>query len=670
MVGSGAGTRRLRADIEIRGVPHGIGFRPYVFRLARACRVDGSVSRFAGDVLIRASGPRAAIEEFMYRLSRSTPVPGAVMRSRLVSDELPHGFRIDDDVAAGAGTVSFDRATCGSCLSELRDPYDRRFRYAFTSCVDCGPRLSIVTGLPYGRARMTMDGFRLCSACAAEYADPAGRHFRAEAIACPKCGPRLVWRPGDSGAEVHGPDALGNAVSALTGGGLIAVKAPGGYRVYADAAAPKAVERLRRFDPRPSAVLAPYGWEVPGATEAERIRMSDVDAPVVMVRSPGLIADLAPGHDEIGVQRPYAPLLHLLADDAARPLAFTSGRVLVVDDEEAVRVFAPVVDGILAHDQPIANAVPDAVLRLESDGTEQLQRAGRGSPMPLSVADGSVIERLHALVVATAAEHDVPGPFLGVAYDAPGPGADGTFWGGELLLAGHADFIRVGRFAYAPMPGGRSAAEDPVRLTLGYLFGLERLGDRPIEADLVDSVTGRLDGDMVREVRRELDGASLASSAGMLYEAMSALLGLHEVDAYPGEGADLVAGIACEAEESALPWRLTRHEGLWVYDPTPTLRGALTARAEGMPVDRIAASFENTLVEVTVAMVNEVARKTMIQAVCLGGSVFTHRRLTSRMLAALKEQGYGAFVGRRTSCAVGGEEYGRAVVAAARRRGR
>ncbi|HEY1180519.1 MAG TPA: Sua5/YciO/YrdC/YwlC family protein, partial [Phytomonospora sp.] len=508
-------------------------------------------------------------------------------------------------------------------------------------------------------------------------ADPTGRRYRAEPVGCPKCGPRLTWTARESSVDSTAP-ALDDAIAALAAEGLVAVKSVGGYRLFADAASAGALARLRDFDPRPPALLMPgadAAEALIGITRHERRLLLGTDAPITLVSTvhSALGRRIAPGVGEVGVQLPHTPLLHLLATALDRPLAFTAGPRLITDDHEAVRVLGLVADGILAHDQHVAAPVDDAVLRADPDGTPRLQRAGRGHRTPLNGKrrNGSEpVQRHHAQVVATAAEHDVPGPFLGVAYDALGPGGDGTYWGGEVLLAGYTDFMRVGRFAHAPLPGGEAALDHPARLALGYLFGLESLGGQGIEPELTAPLLARFEPSLVTEVRHTVDGASRASSAGMLYEAMAAVLGVHDVNTYRGEGSRLLAGTVGPGDDDApaLPWRLARRDGLWVYDPAPTLAGALTALAEKVPVGRIASAFESTLVEVTLAMIAEVARRTMIQAVCLGGSVFGHRRLALRMLDALTGQGFGAFLNSATAPGQDTADYGRDAVADARDR--
>ena len=239
-----SGARVTRA-IEVRGVVQGVGFRPFVWRLATELGLDGTVINRAGRVEIRASGAPEALDEFATRLATDAP-PRARVESVVVRDggdappgELPErGFSIEESEAAGPAERLFppDIATCDDCLRELSDPSDRRYRYPFTNCTNCGPRATIIDDLPYDRARTSMRDFRLCPACEAEYRDPANRRFHAEPVACPDCGPQLAFRrPGEAAATATGEAALQSAIADLRDGRIVAVKGLGGYHLACDA---------------------------------------------------------------------------------------------------------------------------------------------------------------------------------------------------------------------------------------------------------------------------------------------------------------------------------------------------------------------------------------------------------------------------------------------------
>lgn len=277
------------------------------------------------------------------------------------------------------------------------------------------------------------------------------------------------------------------------------------------------------------------------------------------------------------------------------------------------------------------------------------------------------VQHHHAHVVATAAEHGVAGQFVGLAFDGLGMGADGTFWGGEVLVADYRDFRRVGRFGTAPMPGGAMAVRRPARMALGYLFGAEQCGADPLDEALAGNLLTRLDNREVSTVRamvaRELNSPR-ASSVGRLFDAVAALLGLCDDNSYEGEAAVLLEAAAREHPDGEpLPAKLTTVDGLWVYDPVPTLRALLESRDEpGV----LAARFHSTIADVAAALAGRACAEAGLDTVCLGGGVFQNRRLTEDVLCRLSAAGLNGFVGERVPVNDAGISYGQAVVAAAR----
>ncbi|BCB89566.1 hypothetical protein Psuf_068790 [Phytohabitans suffuscus] len=275
------------------------------------------------------------------------------------------------------------------------------------------------------------------------------------------------------------------------------------------------------------------------------------------------------------------------------------------------------------------------------------------------------VQHHHAHVAAVAAEHGLPEPFIGIAYDGLGLGDDGTFWGGEVLLAGYTGYRRIGRFGYAPMPGGAAAVRRPARMALGYLFGAEDLGARPPR--LPAGLSARLDSREVEVVRRMVErhlNSPLASSAGRLFDAVASLLGVADDATYEGEAAiRLEAAASGHPSGGGLRWRLVRRDELWVYDPVPTLTDALE-RAASEPAGLVAARFHTTLVEVTVALASQVESPN--RSVCLAGGVWQNRRLAAETVAALAAAGFRAYLGEEVPVNDGGISYGQAAVAAAR----
>lgn len=392
--------RRLR----VRGLVQGVGFRPFTYNLALRLGLDGWVRNTSSGVEIEVSGPASALEDFRDRLGREMP---PLARIDQIEVEPCHvageeGFRILPSLADADGfqLVPADVATCPACLSEVFDPANRRYRYPFTNCTHCGPRLTIIESMPYDRPGTTMAAFAMCPACAAEYHDPADRRFHAQPIACPDCGP-AIWLEVGGERVAERDEALRAARLRLTQGQSLAVRGLGGFHLACDAADEAAVNRLRVRKGRghkPFAVMFADLAEVERSAivgPAESQALQRRDRPIVVVeRAAGaaLAASLAPGRQTIGALLPYTPLHHLLlerADGFPTALVMTSGNrseePIAADLDEARRGLADIADGFLMHDRPIHQRCDDSVQRLFRGADLPLRRARGRVPDPIEL---------------------------------------------------------------------------------------------------------------------------------------------------------------------------------------------------------------------------------------------------------------------------------------------
>lgn len=394
---------RERRRIRVTGTVQGVGFRPFVYRVATELGLCGFVRNDSDGVLVEAEGPPAEVAELCRRIVEEAPplaLVATVDTTAIAPTGDAGGFRIVDSARAGAPSVpvSVDVATCDACLAEVDDPADRRYRYPFTNCTDCGPRYTIVVAVPYDRPATTMAGFSMCDACQREYDDPANRRFHAQPNACPACGPTLVLLDPAGGELARGEDALTGAVERLASGGIVGVKGIGGYHLACDATDPAAVATLRHRKARDD---KPFALMVPGLDAARSLCELDALAesvlrsprrPIVLAprRAGAPVADaVAPGLPELGIMLPYSPLHHLLLGALRRPLVMTSGNLsdepIAHEDADAVERLGPIVDALLAHDRPIHVRCDDSIARVAA-GRVQLLRRSRGyAPEPLRV---------------------------------------------------------------------------------------------------------------------------------------------------------------------------------------------------------------------------------------------------------------------------------------------
>jgi hydrogenase maturation protein HypF len=408
----------VQRSIRVRGTVQGVGFRPFVHRVASGLGLDGTVRNVGGDVLIEALGPVDALDALAEAVRSHAPTHAVVREVTVTTSPrvLPagRGFAVaaSTDGRWSEGDLPVDLATCADCLRELFDPADRRYRYPFINCTACGPRATIVDALPYDRARTVMAHFPLCPPCAAEYRDPANRRFHAEPVACPDCGPRLSWS--GPGAPAAAEAALAAAVDLVADGGILALKGLGGYQLVCDATNARAVATLRARKHRPRKPLAVMVVDPDAAAALGRFTAADTALftsparPIVLVPAgpDTRLGGVHPGVDRVGLFLPYTPLHHLILRALARPLVVTSGNrsdePIAIDDADAATRLAGIADGRLGHDRDIRARYDDSVTRTVN-GVEALVRRARGyAPAPLRLP---VPARVPVLAVGAQLKH-------------------------------------------------------------------------------------------------------------------------------------------------------------------------------------------------------------------------------------------------------------------------
>jgi hydrogenase maturation protein HypF len=406
-----------RLKLVVRGAVQGVGFRPFVFRLAAELGLAGWVNNSSQGVFIEVEGTRGALERFLLRLESDQP-PRSFIQSLEASwlDPIGYvGFEIRQSETGGdrITLVLPDIATCSDCFREIFDPKNRRYRYPFANCTNCGPRFSIIESLPYDRANTSMKTFTMCPRCQAEYEDPADRRFHAQPNACPVCGPHLeLWDRNHAGKSADGRlssprshergyDVLLGAAEAIREGKIVAVKGLGGFHLMADARNDRAVRLLRERkhrEEKPFALMFPSLEAIKAACEVlplEERSLRSPESPILLLkksvnRKSQIVNAVAPGNPNLGAMLPYTPLHHLLLAELGFPVVATSGNLsdepICTDEREALERLGGIADVFLVHNRPIVRHVDDSIVRVILDRELVLRRARGYAPLPITLS--------------------------------------------------------------------------------------------------------------------------------------------------------------------------------------------------------------------------------------------------------------------------------------------
>jgi len=399
---NGSSSLRLRA--VIRGAVQGVGFRPFIHRLAGRFGLNGWVNNSPQGVFLEVEGPRETLLQFLRCLETEKPPHSSIqsIKSSWLETAGYANFAIRPSEETGGKTtlVLPDIATCPECLREILDPANRRYRYPFTNCTHCGPRFSIIESIPYDRPNTSMKSFTMCPECRAEYDDPRDRRFHAQPIACPVCGPQLeLWTPTGE-IVLSGDNALRAAAIALRRGKIVAVKSLGGFQLLAAAHNDETILRLRNRKQRkgkPFALMFPTLESVQEACEVSPLEeelLTSPEAPIVLLKRRAdckreLSDWIAPGNPCLGVMLPYTPMHHLLLADLGFPVVATSGNLkdepIAFSETEALQRLGQIADLFLVHNRPIVRHVDDSIVRIMA-GREMILRRARGyAPLPISI---------------------------------------------------------------------------------------------------------------------------------------------------------------------------------------------------------------------------------------------------------------------------------------------
>ncbi|MCL2679727.1 MAG: carbamoyltransferase HypF [Dehalococcoidia bacterium] len=388
-----------RLLVKVYGVVQGVGFRPFIYQIATSHRLKGWVRNTSGYVEIDVEGGAAEMRAFLDDLNNKAP-PAARIENVFLSYAEPAGFtsleiRQSNPQPSEYQMVSPDLATCPECIAEIADIANRRYRYPFTNCTNCGPRFTIITDIPYDRSFTTMNSFRMCTDCRREYDDPIDRRFHAQPNACPVCGPQLALLDKD-GKQLAAADPLSEVAGLLRGGKIVAVKGLGGFLLACDATNDMVVQKLRERKHRPSKPFAVMVRDIDAArelcliSETETALLASSQSPIVLLKMKGvssLSCSVAPGLKYLGLMLPYTPLHHLLMRESGIPLVMTSGNMseepICKDNDEALRRLGGIADYFLTHNRDIYVRYDDSVAMLAAGEARLFRRARGYAPYPI-----------------------------------------------------------------------------------------------------------------------------------------------------------------------------------------------------------------------------------------------------------------------------------------------
>jgi hydrogenase maturation protein HypF len=741
----------VRRRIRITGIVQGVGFRPHVHTLATHHGLTGTVANDDRGVTIEVQGRPTAADTFLTDLLAGPP-PAAIIQQVDATDLDPideSGFRIVATDRTGTATtlVSPDLDVCADCVSEMTDPHDRRYRYPFINCTNCGPRFSIIRATPYDRPATTMAAFEMCTTCRAEYEDPTNRRFHAQPNACADCGPRL-WLQTTYGTATDTADAIAAVKALIRTGGIIAIKGIGGFHLACDATSAVAVEELRRRKRRSAKPFAVMAADV--ETARTMVDLSDADVAVLTSRAKPIVLSpatghsagqvIAPGQRRIGVMLPYTPLHHMLLDPGDI-WVMTSGNIatepIITTNEDALLRLADVADAFLLHDRDIARPIDDSVVvstRGDADTPGRADaaavpvRRSRGfAPLPvdlafstppmlavggelkatLCLADGSraflsqhigdmenletlgafeqtatdlqdllridpellvcdmhpaylsrrwahehadgrrviEVQHHHAHIASLLAEHRWSSPVIGISFDGTGYGADGTVWGGEILVGDLTGFERAGHLQAFTMPGGDVSVRNPYRLALSLLHqhghdwaaGLPPVDASPEEERAV----------IAHQLRSGLN-ALVTTSAGRLFDAVASLAGVCHEATYEAQAAmefeALVEDVAVDGPGYKLP--VETRDGMLVLSHAGLIRDILSDLDGHTATIEIAAKFHRSVARAIADAAAMIGAHSEVDTVGLSGGVFQNRVLTRMCTTLLNAAGFSVLTHR------------------------
>ena len=725
--------------LRVYGIVQGVGFRPFVARLAAEHGLMGSVCNKGPYVEIYLEGEESPIKLFSEELITKAPPRSAILKVDGEHTE-PKGAEafeiIESAKERGAIFVSPDIATCPECKKELFDPKDRRYLHPFINCTACGPRLTILDAMPYDRERTSMKAFPMCERCAEEYNSPTSRRYDAQPVCCNDCGPEVYIL----GTETKGAEAITEIRRRIADGEIVAIKGIGGFHLCCDATNEKAVSLLRERKHRPVKPFAVMVRDMEAARRAVKVTAAAEEIlegpkkPILLLErqeNSTIAPSAAPGNPKIGIMLPYAPVQMLLfdyPDGIKMPEAFImtsgnpSGAPICRTDDDAREALGPLCEAVLSHDRRIRVRADDSVMDFYHEAPYMIRRSRGYAPLPVMVkgfrgevlalggelkntfcigrdelfypsayvGDMSDLRTMQALretskrmaelletepsvtacdlhprynttqlanelgkpviqvqhhyahIVSCMAENEVSEPVIGVSFDGTGYGTDGTVWGGEFLRADYHGFERLGSIEPFCQAGGDRSSKEGWRIAVNLLYSLSGSKEKTIET------AGRLKLASAEQVNAQCFMADngvncvTSTSAGRLFDAVSAVLGIRKQVSFEGEAAMFLEYAARNGRNSkkiSLP-EIFEREGRFILPTAEIFSNIVERTLSGDEPPVLARFFHEALADEIVAGCERAREMTGITTAALSGGVFQNLLLLELVETGLEEKGF------------------------------
>jgi len=734
-----------RIHIAIRGAVQGVGFRPFIYRLAIENNLRGYVLNNSSGVFIEAEGEEKTIQNFPFKIENEKP-PLAIIISMEHSILDPVGYndfiiKESEETNEVSAMILPDIAVCDACLNEMFDSKNRRYLYPFINCTNCGPRFSIIESLPYDRPNTSMKIFEMCDLCREEYDDPMNRRFHAQPTACSVCGPQLaLWD--ENGIIISKKEkALISTSKLIKEGKIIALKGLGGFQLIVDASNDNAIEELRKRkhrEEKPFALLFPNLDSIKivcDVSPVEKRVLTSPESPIVLLKRKSgrknleldISSSIAPDNPYLGVMLPYTPLNHLLMKDLNMPIVATSANLseepICIDEIEALERLKGIADYFLVNNRPIVRHIDDSIVRVVKD-REMIMRRARGfAPLPVqvesrennsndktilavgghlknsialrikgnvfisqhigdlsteeanktfrkviadfktlynvnpdviicddhpeyisskyasSLSDSvSMVQHHYAHIAACRLENQLEGEALGVSWDGTGYGEDGSIWGGEFFLSSESSYRHIGQFKQFLLPGAEFAVREPRRSLAGLLYNIA--GEKFDEdyADILSVHFTSKDLSLIKNMLLKKFNSPLTSSAGRLFDSVSALLNICSKSSYEGQGAMMLEFVADNKYTGCYTFKVRDNQKL-IIEWAPMVKEIIDDVRNKVSPSTISAKFHNTLANIIFTVAEKMARKKII----LSGGCFQNALLTERAIDLLQSKEFKVY---------------------------